>query len=123
MRDPALQEKVFGAAGTIVLCQDMDEMAQVAEITDGQLTCTSQMNDGDIAAAKRLMPVLDEKAGRILVNGFPTGVEVCDAMMHGGPYPASTDVRSMSVGTLGIARWLRPVSHQNVPNALLPQER
>jgi NADP-dependent aldehyde dehydrogenase len=69
-----------------------------------------------------LVVVLEEKAGRLLCNGFPTGVEVCSAMMHGGPYPASTDVRVTSVGTLAIARWLRPVSYQDFPKALLHPE-
>ncbi|MFK8865571.1 aldehyde dehydrogenase, partial [Acinetobacter nosocomialis] len=67
------------------------------------------------------VPVLEEKAGRLLINGYPTGVEVCDAMMHGGPYPATSDVRGTSVGTLAIDRYLRPVCYQNYPQSLLPE--
>ncbi|KKL18679.1 hypothetical protein LCGC14_2473130, partial [marine sediment metagenome] len=81
-----------------------------------------QMDDGDTDAAKALMPILERKAGRVLVNGFPTGVEVCDAMVHGGPYPASTNFGATSVGTMAIRRFLRPVSYQNLPKALLPED-
>ncbi|MAB08736.1 MAG: aldehyde dehydrogenase (NADP(+)), partial [Rhodobacteraceae bacterium] len=77
---------------------------------------------GDTAQAQRLMPVLERKAGRILVNGFPTGVEVCDSMVHGGPFPASTNFGATSVGTLAIRRFLRPVCYQNMPDALLPED-
>ena len=122
MATPALQEEVFGAAGIIVLCDDIDEMKAVAECLEGQLTVTLQLDDGDAQLAKELMPIVAEKAGRVLANGYPTGVEVCSAMMHGGPYPASTDVRATSVGTLAIVRWLRPVSYQNIPVSLLPEE-
>jgi NADP-dependent aldehyde dehydrogenase len=83
------------------------------------LTITLQLETNDTALARELLPIIEEKAGRLLCNGFPTGVEVCGAMMHGGPYPASTDSRSTSVGTLAIARWLRPVSYQNFPLELL----
>ncbi|GGE50962.1 aldehyde dehydrogenase (NADP(+)) [Actibacterium pelagium] len=119
---PKLQHEVFGAAGIIVLCDDAAEMQALADRIEGQLTCTLHLDDGDIGLARDLLPVLEEKAGRILANGFPTGVEVCSAMMHGGPYPASTDVRATSVGTLAISRWLRPVSYQNLPDGLLPNE-
>ena len=122
MANHQLQEEVFGAAGILVLCNDVKEMQALAESLEGQLTTTLHMDDGDTDVAQALFPVLEEKAGRILANGFPTGVEVCPAMMHGGPYPASTDVRATSVGTLAIVRWLRPVSYQNIPEALLPDE-
>lgn len=122
MANPQLQHEVFGAAGIIVLCETPDEMRDLADALEGQLTLTLHMDDADHNIAVNLMPILEEKAGRLLANGFPTGVEVCSAMMHGGPYPASTDVRATSVGTLGIARWLRPVSYQNIPDALLPSE-
>lgn len=117
---PDLQEEVFGPAGIIVECTDTDEMQAIAEGLAGQLTATLQADDGDHALARDLLPILEEKAGRLIWNNWPTGVEVCSAMMHGGPYPASTDVRSTSVGTLAIVRWLRPVSYQNLPAALLP---
>jgi NADP-dependent aldehyde dehydrogenase len=80
------------------------------------------MEPSDTDLARRLMPVLERKAGRILANGFPTGVEVVDAMVHGGPYPASTNFGATSVGTLAIRRFLRPVSYQNIPQALLPED-
>ena len=79
------------------------------------------MEEGDHDDARKLLPVLEEKAGRILVNGFGTGVEVAPAMVHGGPFPATSDGRSTSVGTLAIARFLRPVSYQDMPDALLPK--
>ena len=122
MSNPALQHEVFGAAGILVICENASEMCALAEGLEGQLTTTLHLDDDDTPLAADLLPVLEEKSGRILANGFPTGVEVASAMMHGGPYPASTDVRSTSVGTLAIARWLRPVSYQNVPLELLPED-
>jgi NADP-dependent aldehyde dehydrogenase len=80
------------------------------------------MDGGDAELARTLLPILVRKAGRVLANGFPTGVEVADAMVHGGPYPASTNFGHTSVGTLAIRRWLRPVSYQNIPEALLPPD-
>ncbi|RID90063.1 aldehyde dehydrogenase (NADP(+)) [Gemmobacter lutimaris] len=118
----ALGEEVFGPLGLIVRVADADEMLAVARALEGQLTCTLHLDAGDTALAARLMPVLERKAGRVLANGFPTGVEVCDAMVHGGPYPASTNFGATSVGTLAIRRFLRPVCFQNVPDALLPED-
>lgn len=115
-----LGEEVFGPLGLIVTVRDVDEMAAVAAALQGQLTCTLHLDDGDLPLARRLMPVLERKAGRILTNGFPTGVEVCDAMVHGGPYPASTNFGHTSVGTLSIRRWLRPVCYQDMPQDLRP---
>jgi len=86
------------------------------------LTATLHMEPADLAAARRLLPILERKAGRVLVNGFPTGVEVVDAMVHGGPYPASTNFGATSVGTLSIRRFLRPVAYQNLPQGLLPED-
>ena len=120
--NPTLQHEVFGAAGILVVCNDTNEMQAVAECLEGQLTATLHLDDLDHDLACDLLPILEEKAGRVLCNGFPTGVEVCSSMMHGGPYPASTDVRATSVGTLAIVRWLRPISYQNVPKVLLPDE-
>ena len=80
----------------------------------------SKTDEADTENARRLMPILERKAGRLLANGFPTGVEVCDAMVHGGPYPASTNFGATSVGTLSIRRFLRPVCYQNLPDAILP---
>jgi alpha-ketoglutaric semialdehyde dehydrogenase len=118
----ALAEEVFGPLGLILRVRDAAQMMQVAQSLEGQLTCTLHMDDADTALAQTLMPVLERKAGRILANGFPTGVEVVDAQVHGGPYPASTNFGATSVGTLSIRRWLRPVAYQNLPEALLPAD-
>lgn len=120
LANPDLDEEVFGPLGMVVRVKDIDEMAQVARALKGQLTATLQMDDADMDLAGCLMPVLERKAGRVLANGFPTGVEVADAMVHGGPYPASTNFGATSVGTLAIRRFLRPVCYQNLPDALVP---
>lgn len=117
-----LGEEVFGPLGLIVLVKDEAEMLSVARALQGQLTCTLHMDDADTDTARKLRPVLERKAGRLLANGFPTGVEVADAMVHGGPYPASTNFGATSVGTLAIRRFTRPVSYQNMPDALLPED-
>ncbi|CAG4925472.1 aldehyde dehydrogenase (NADP(+)) [Paraburkholderia saeva] len=117
---PDLEDEVFGPASTIVRCRDEQDMLAVAEHFAGQLTATVQMDSSDLAAAKKLVPILERKAGRILVNGFPTGVEVSHAMVHGGPFPATADSRVTSVGTTSIERFLRPVCYQDFPADLLP---
>lgn len=117
-----LGEEVFGPLGLVVIVRDLDEMQAVAQSLRGQLTCTLHLDPEDIASARPLVPILSRKAGRLLVNGFPTGVEVADAMVHGGPYPASTNFGHTSVGTMAIRRWLRPVCYQNVPEELLPPD-
>lgn len=122
LADEALGEEVFGPLGLIVTARNADEMTAVAKSLKGQLTCTIHMDDADTEAAQSLMPILERKAGRLLANGFPTGVEVCDAMVHGGPYPASTNFGATSVGTLSIRRWLRPICLQNMPDDLLPTD-
>ncbi len=114
-----LGEEVFGPLGLIVTAENMDEMLAVARSLKGQLTCTLHMDDADTDAAGALLPVLERKAGRVLANGFPTGVEVCDSMVHGGPYPASTNFGATSVGTLSIRRFLRPVCYQDLPDDLI----
>jgi NADP-dependent aldehyde dehydrogenase len=119
LADDALGHEVFGPLGLIVRARDLAEMQAVAAAVEGQLTCTLQVDPGDHAMARSLLPVLERKAGRILANGFPTGVEVGDAQVHGGPYPASTNFGATSVGTMAIRRWLRPVAYQNMPEALL----
>jgi NADP-dependent aldehyde dehydrogenase len=106
----------------VVNAADFDEMQAIARSLHGQLTCTLHMDEGDIDEARALLPVLERKAGRILANGFPTGVEVADSMVHGGPYPASTNFGATSVGTLSIRRFLRPVCYQNLPEAILPED-
>lgn len=120
LHNEELGEEVFGPLGMVVKVQDTAEMHSIARSLVGQLTCTLHMTEGDTALGQSLIPILERKAGRILANGFPTGVEVCDAMVHGGPYPASTNFGHTSVGTLSIRRFLRPVSYQNMPDALVP---
>lgn len=117
-----LSEEVFGPLGLIVVAADAAERTELARSLLGQLTCTIHMDDADLPNAKSLMPILERKAGRLLVNGFPTGVEVSDTMVHGGPYPASTNFGATSVGTLSIRRFLRPVCYQNLPDGLLPAD-
>jgi 2,5-dioxopentanoate dehydrogenase len=118
--DPSLSEEVFGAASLVVTCPDVATMRQMAEHLEGQLTATIQMDKGDAEEARKLVPTLERRVGRILVNGYPTGVEVSNAMVHGGPYPATSDGRTTSVGTLAIRRFLRPVCYQDFPEDLLP---
>lgn len=115
-----LRDEIFGPSSLLVRCRDVDEMADLLGCLEGQLTATLQMNSGDVPLARRLLPLLEDKVGRILVNGFPTGVEVSHAMVHGGPFPATTDSRSTSVGSAAIDRFLRPVCYQNFPVDLLP---
>ncbi len=118
----ALAEEVFGPLGLVVTVDGPDEMRDVARSLAGQLTATIHLDEADAEFARTLLPILERKAGRVLANGFPTGVEVCDAMVHGGPYPASTNFGATSVGTLSIRRWLRPVCYQNLPASVLPPD-
>lgn len=119
--DESLCDEVFGASSLVIKCRTTDEFARVAEHLEGQLTATLQLDDADVELARGLLPVLERKAGRILCNGFPTGVEVCHAMVHGGPFPATSDSRTTSVGSAAILRFLRPVCYQDLPAALLPE--
>lgn len=121
LANPALGEEVFGPLGLVVIARDSNEMQTIARSLAGQLTCSLHLDSADTDLARRLMPVLERKAGRILTNGFPTGVEVSDTMVHGGPYPASTNFGATSVGTMAIRRFLRPVCYQNMSDALLPE--
>ncbi|QYE33678.1 aldehyde dehydrogenase (NADP(+)) [Polymorphobacter sp. PAMC 29334] len=120
LSDESLGHEVFGAASLVVRCADEAELAKVLATTEGQLTATLQMDADDVPMAARLLPVLERKAGRILANGWPTGVEVAHAMVHGGPFPATSDGRTTSVGSLAIDRFLRPVCYQNLAAELLP---
>lgn len=115
-------EEVFGASSLIIRCKDMAQIADVLRNLEGQLTATLHLRGSDHEAAARLIPILERRAGRVLVNGWPTGVEVAHAMVHGGPYPATSDGRTTSVGTLAIERFLRPVCYQDMPADLLPPE-
>jgi alpha-ketoglutaric semialdehyde dehydrogenase len=121
LADPALREEVFGASSVLIRCPDADTMRKIIEQLEGQLTVTLQMDDADLEYARAILPALERKAGRVLVNGYPTGVEVAHAMVHGGPFPATSDGRSTSVGSLAIRRFLRPVCYQDFPAGLLPE--
>jgi alpha-ketoglutaric semialdehyde dehydrogenase len=116
----ALEDEIFGPCSLLVRCRDESEMRRVAEHVEGQLTVTVHATADDRALAATLLPTLERKAGRILFNGFPTGVEVAHAMVHGGPFPSTSDSRSTSVGASAIDRFLRPVCYQDVPPGLLP---
>ncbi|WP_018897658.1 aldehyde dehydrogenase (NADP(+)) [Rhizobium sp. 2MFCol3.1] len=118
--DHTLAEEVFGPLSLVVRVPGAQDMPSLAKSFVGQLTATLHMDAEDTDLARRLMPILTRKAGRVLVNGYPTGVEVVDSMVHGGPYPASTNFGATSVGTMSIRRFLRPVCFQNMPEGLLP---
>jgi NADP-dependent aldehyde dehydrogenase len=118
--DELLQEEVFGPTTIIIEVEDEVTLRLALNGLRGQLTATVIGESDELAAYGWLLEALQEKVGRVLLNGYPTGVEVCDAMVHGGPYPATSDSRGTSVGTLAIDRFLRPVCFQNYPDALLP---
>jgi alpha-ketoglutaric semialdehyde dehydrogenase len=115
-----LEDEVFGPATIVVELESQEQLLKFASVMNGQLTATLLAEPADLRANQALIAKLEDKAGRLLVNGYPTGVEVCDAMVHGGPYPATSDARGTSVGTLAIERFLRPVCYQNYPDDLLP---
>jgi alpha-ketoglutaric semialdehyde dehydrogenase len=117
-----LMAEVFGPATLVVECSSRAQMLEAAKRIEGQLTATIHALPYELAANADLVAVLETKAGRLVCNGFPTGVEVCHAMTHGGPYPSTSDGRSTSVGTRAAERFLRPVSYQNFPDAALPME-
>jgi NADP-dependent aldehyde dehydrogenase len=122
LNDHALRDEVFGSSSLIIRCKSDDEVLELTKSLEGQLTATVLMESNDNAPfVKKLLSLLERKVGRILFNGYPTGVEVCHAMVHGGPFPATSDSRTTSVGTEAIWRFLRPVCYQDVPADLLPQ--
>jgi NADP-dependent aldehyde dehydrogenase len=120
--DHSLSEEIFGPTSVLVEADSKEEMLRIAETMEGHLTATVHGTPEELVEYADLIDLLEQKVGRLLINGFPTGVEVCHAMMHGGPFPASTDSRSTSVGTNAIYRFTRPVSYQNFPENLLPDE-
>lgn len=120
LENPQLIEETFGPASIIVKCRNEQELLRVAAALPGQLTATVHCAETELVNYTELMDRLTEMAGRVVVNGFPTGVEVCHAMVHGGPFPATSDKRFTSVGTNAIQRFVRPVCYQNYPEALLP---
>ncbi len=122
LRDGELAKEIFGPSTLIVRYGDRNELIALAHGLEGQLTATLHGTDADLAAFADLIEILERKAGRLIVNGYPTGVEVCNAMVHGGPYPATSDSRFTSVGSQAILRFVRPVCYQDFPQAALPEE-
>jgi NADP-dependent aldehyde dehydrogenase len=122
LREPNLAEEVFGPTTLLLTYTSREELLAAANALDGHLTATIHGTEEDLAEHRDLIAVLEEKVGRLLFNGFPTGVEVCHAMVHGGPYPATSDGRSTSVGTQAILRFARPFCYQDFPEAVLPAE-
>lgn len=122
IRNAKLQSELFGPASIIVECEDEEQLQLAARSLQGNLTATLQATPGDLENSKTLLRILERKVGRLLINGFPTGVEVCHSMVHGGPFPATTDSRFTSVGASAIKRFLRPICYQNFPGSLLSKE-
>lgn len=123
MGNKALSHEIFGPSSLVVWCESEAQMLEVARQLEGSLTASVQAGKSEAAAARRLLVELERVAGRLVLNGFPTGVEVSHAMVHGGPYPAASDGgRSTSVGTRALSRWSRPVCYQNFADDLLPPE-
>ena len=121
-RHATLRDEVFGPAVVVVVCDGEDELLEAAATIQGSLTGTIWAAGRDGGLAQRVQRVLEQRVGRLIFNGVPTGVEVCEAMVHGGPYPASSDAHFTSVGVRSIRRWVRPVCYQNGPDAFLPAE-
>jgi NADP-dependent aldehyde dehydrogenase len=121
LKNPDVAHEIFGASSVVVRCRDVAQLLSVLESLEGQLTATLHLTAQDETLAAQLLPVLERKVGRVIANGWPTGVEVAHAMVHGGPFPATSDGRSTSVGTLAIERFLRPVCYQDFPVGLLPK--
>ena len=122
LADDDLLEELFGPTTLAVVCDDRQEMVAVARRFTGELTATIHGSVADIKEYGDLIPILEPRVGRLIFNGFPTGVEVCSAMNHGGPYPATTDVHFTSVGTAAILRFARPICYQSVSDDCLPEE-
>jgi 2,5-dioxopentanoate dehydrogenase len=118
--NPRVAEEVFGPMALLVRCASSDEMVEVARHLRGQLSIVVHLEDADVDLARTLMPVFERKTGRIVANSFSNVVEICDAQIHGGPFPATTDPRFTSVGSSAIDRFLRPVAYQGIPAGLLP---
>lgn len=122
LNNPVLHKEVFGPYSIVIRCKDVNELKEVVKHLEGQLTCTLMATDKDIEENEELVDLVKDICGRFIVNGVPTGVEVCLSMQHGGPFPATTDSRFTSVGADAIKRFARPVSFQNWPDKFLPDE-
>lgn len=121
LQNKTLAQEVFGPASLLVLCKNENEMVAVLASLEGQLTATIHATEQDKELAASVVDVVTQKAGRVIYGGYPTGVEVCHSMQHGGPFPSTTDSRSTSVGTAAIYRFVRPVAYQDFPEPLLPE--
>jgi 2,5-dioxopentanoate dehydrogenase len=121
-QEKSLEEEVFGPSTLLIEYQDYSELLKIASNLEGHLTATLHGTEDELIACQDLVKILETKVGRLLFNGYPTGVEVCHAMVHGGPYPATSDGRSTSVGSQAIFRFVRPVCYQNFPDSMLPDE-
>lgn len=119
---PDLSEEIFGPTSLVVEAQSKEDILNIARNLTGHLTATVHGTEKDLTDYKDLLDILEQKVGRVIINGFPTGVEVCSSMVHGGPFPSTSDVRSTSVGTAAIFRFTRPISYQGMPQPLLPDE-
>lgn len=122
LNNPVLHQEVFGPYSLVIRCKEMREMTEVAKHLEGQLTSTLLATENDVKNNEELVEAVKNICGRLILNGVPTGVEVCLSMHHGGPFPATTDSRFTSVGADGIKRFARPICFQNWPNNLLPDE-
>lgn len=122
LKNPDLHHEVFGPCSLVVVCDDKIQLEEILRNLEGQLTGTILGELDEVSAYSELVDALKNRVGRVIFNGVPTGVEACPSMLHGGPYPASTDSRFTAVGTDSIKRWVRPLSFQNCPNELLPEE-
>lgn len=120
LKDKKFSEEVFGPASLVILCNDEQELHKVLDSLEGQLTATIHASAEDEKRVTTIVDIVIQKAGRVIYGGYPTGVEVCHSMQHGGPFPSTSDVRSTSVGTAAIYRFLRPVAYQDFPDNLLP---
>jgi NADP-dependent aldehyde dehydrogenase len=122
IEEPELSEEVFGPSTIVVRCGSREEMEAVARSVPGQLAVAVHRREEELDRFRELLGILEGKTGRLIFNGYPTGVEVCHSMHHGGPYPATTDARATSVGSAAIARFARPVCYQDFPREALPLE-
>jgi len=117
-----LNEEIFGPTTLLIRSNDHDELLRIASSLEGQLTASVHGTEEDLQEYANLIAILETKVGRLIFNGFSTGVEVCPSMVHGGPYPATSDGRSTAVGTRAIERFARLVCYQNFPDSALPEE-
>ena len=122
LENTTLHQEVFGPYSIVVQCEDIDQLEQIISKLEGQLTGTIIAEESELSNYPGVVSALQNRVGRLIYNGVPTGVEVCPSMHHGGPYPSSTDSRFTAVGIHSIKRWVRPISYQDWPDSLLPNE-